>query len=161
MNKQNLLVSLIIILTFVLIGIIGYFVLAGQEKTAAVKVFFSNSEKDPQALECEKVYPVEREISRAKPIILTALEELLKGPTQEEQEKGYLTNINPGVIINDLVIENNIAKVDFSEQLEYQLGGSCRVIAIQAQIIETLKQFAEIDDVIISINGRIEDVLQP
>jgi len=157
MKKQNF----IIISILILIGIFGYFTFTNQENTVTVRVFFSNSEKDPQALECEKVYPVEREISRIKPIILTALEELLKGPTQEEQEKGYLTNINPGVIINDLIIENNIARVDFNEQLEYQLGGSCRVSAIWAQITETLKQFSGVEDVIISVNGRTEDVLQP
>jgi spore germination protein GerM len=50
---------------------------------------------------------------------------------------------------------------DFNERLEYQVGGSCRVSAIRAQISETLKQFPTIKDVIILINGRKEDVLQP
>jgi len=93
--------------------------------------------------------------------MVQALEELLKGPTLEEQEKGYLTNINPGVNINSLIVENNIVKVDFDEQLGFQVGGSCRVMAIRSQITGTLVQFPEINDVIISINGRIEDILQP
>ena len=63
--------------------------------------------------------------------------------------------------IQSLTIENSVAKVDFDEQLEFQVGGSCRVTAIRAQIRETLKQFPIIDSVIISINGRTEDVLQP
>jgi len=157
MSKQSLLIGLII--TLVLAGIIGYFII-GQEKTITVKIFFGNIKEDPELLNCEKVYSVERLVFKNKAMI-QALEELLKGPTLEEQEKGYLTNINSGVIINSLVVENNVAKVDFDEQLEYQVGGSCRVMAIRAQINGTLLQFSEIGDVIISINGRSEDILQP
>jgi spore germination protein GerM len=157
MSKQSLLIGLII--TLVLAGVIGYFII-GQEKTITVKIFFGNIKEDPEVLDCEKVYSVERLVFKNKAMI-QALEELLKGPTLEEQEKGYLTNINSGVIINSLVVENSIAKVDFDEQLGYQVGGSCRVMAIRSQITETLKQFSEVKDVIISINGRIEDILQP
>ncbi|MFH1582463.1 MAG: GerMN domain-containing protein, partial [bacterium] len=66
-----------------------------------------------------------------------------------------------GVEINSLSIINGVARADFNEQLEYQAGGSCRVGAIRAQITETLKQFPTVNEVIISINGRIEDILQP
>jgi len=158
MNKHNLLIiGLIIIL--VLAGVIGYFIIE-QRKTIIVKIFFSNSQEDPQALNCEKVYSVERQVLKNKAMV-QALEELLNGPNLEEQEKGYFTNINPGVNINSFIVEDNIAKVDFDEQLEYQVGGSCRVMAIRSQITGTLVQFPEINDVIISINGRTEDILQP
>ncbi|MBA7661011.1 hypothetical protein ES703_69021 [subsurface metagenome] len=63
--------------------------------------------------------------------------------------------------IQKLIIENGVAKIDFDEQLEFQVGGSCRVVAIRAQITETLKQFPTVDNVIISIDGRTEDILQP
>ncbi|MBU3925210.1 GerMN domain-containing protein, partial [Patescibacteria group bacterium] len=56
---------------------------------------------------------------------------------------------------------NGIAKVDFDERLEFQAGGSCRVAAIRAEITETLKQFPTVNNVVISINGRTEDILQP
>ena len=158
MDKRIFLIGLII--TLVLAGAIGYFFITGQEKTTMVKIFFGNIKKDPEVLNCEKVYSVEREVFENKEMV-QALEELLKGPTLEEQEKGYLTNINSGVNINSLIVENNIAKVDFDEQLGFQVGGSCRVMAIRSQITGTLVQFPEINDVIISINGRIEDILQP
>ena len=158
MNKKILLIGLVI--TLVLAGIIGYFFVIGQGKTITVKIFFGNIKEDPEVLNCEKVYSVERQVFENKAMI-QSLEELLKGPTLEEQEKGYFTTINSGVNINSLVVENSIAKVDFDEQLEYQLGGSCRVMAIRSQITGTLVQFSEINDVIISINGRTEDILQP
>lgn len=89
------------------------------------------------------------------------LEELLKGPTEAEKNSGYFTSINPDVKIQKFSIEDGVAKVDFDKQLEFQMGGSCRVSAIRAQITQTLKQFSEIKDVIISIDGRTEDILQP
>lgn len=158
MNKRIFLIGLII--TLVLAGAVGYFFITGQEKITTVKIFFGNIKEDPEVLNCEKVYSVERKVFENK-VMVQALEELLKGPTLEEQEKGYLTNINSGVNINSLIVENNIVKVDFDEQLGFQVGGSCRVMAIRSQITRTLVQFPEINDVIISINGRIEDILQP
>lgn len=128
--------------------------------TAKVKVFFNNGKMDPE-WSCYKVFPTEREVPKTKAIARAALEELLKGPTQTEKEAGFETNINPGVKIQNLTVENGVAKVDFDEQLEYQVGGSCRVAAISAQIHETLKQFSTVSQVIISINGRTEDILQP
>ena len=63
--------------------------------------------------------------------------------------------------VNSLIVKDDIVKVDFDEQLGYQIGGSCRVMAIRSQIMGTLVQFSEINNVIISINGRTEDILQP
>jgi len=60
-----------------------------------------------------------------------------------------------------LVIVDGVAQVDFDAQMEYQVGGSCRVGMIVRQIQETLKQFPSVKEVKISINGRSEDILQP
>ncbi len=129
-------------------------------KKITIKVFFNNSKMDSE-FSCNKVFPVERKIPKTLAVARAALEELLKGPTEQEKLEGFLTSINSGVKIQSLNIENGLAKVDFDERLEYQVGGSCRVSAIRAQITETLKQFPTVDNVIISINGRTEDILQP
>ena len=129
-------------------------------ETMTIKVYFNNDKLDPE-FSCNKVFPVEREISKTQAVAMAALKELLKGTTQGEEEKGFFTNINSGVKIQSLTIENGVAKVEFDEQLEFQVGGSCKVSAIRAQITETLKQFPTVDSVIISINGRTEDILQP
>jgi len=73
----------------------------------------------------------------------------------------YFTSICPCVKIQKLTIADGIAKVDFDQVLENAVGGSCRVTAIRAQINETLKQFSTVKEVIISVNGRTEDILQP
>ncbi|MDP3052664.1 MAG: GerMN domain-containing protein, partial [bacterium] len=130
------------------------------KETSKVKIYFNNSNLDPEA-SCNKVFAVERYISKTPAVGQAALEELLKGPTDTEKAGGYFTSINPGVKIQKLTIENGTAKVEFDEQLEFQVGGSCRVAAIRAQIVQTLKQFPTVKEVVISINGRTEDILQP
>ncbi|MFH1509625.1 MAG: GerMN domain-containing protein [Candidatus Nealsonbacteria bacterium] len=130
------------------------------EEKISIKVYFNNNELDPD-ISCNKVFSVNREIVKVPGIAKATLGELLKGTTQTEKDNNYFTNINSGVEINSLSIVDGIAKVDFNGQLDYQVGGSCRVGAIRAQITETLKQFTTVNEVIISINGRIEDILQP
>lgn len=134
------------------------FILPGKieakTKTMDVLVFFSNKG------ECENVTLTKRIISETVTPARSALEQLLMGPTKLEKSEGFRTNINSGVKINSLVIDNGVAKVDFSKELE-TTGGSCRVSAIRAQITKTLQQFRTVRDVIISINGDSETILQP
>lgn len=130
-------------------------------ETMTVKVFFGNSIFDPEVLDCSKNFAVEKTIPKTVAVARAALEQLLAGPTNVEKAEGYFTSINPGVKIQSLIVANGVANVDFDEQLEFQVGGSCRVAAIASQIRETLKQFPTVRDVVISINGRTEDILQP
>ncbi|MEK7658656.1 MAG: GerMN domain-containing protein [Patescibacteria group bacterium] len=131
-------------------------------ETMTVKAYFNNSKLDPEA-SCNKVFSVERIIPKTEATGSAVLMELFKGPTAKEKSEGFSTSINEGVILQLLTIgmESGTARADFNEQLEYQVGGSCRVSAIRTQITETLKQFPTIKSVIISINGRTEDILQP
>jgi len=133
---------------------------AALKEKMTVKVFFNNSNLDPE-FSCNKVFPVVRTVDKTQAVAMAALDELLKGVSGEEESQGYFTSINPGVGINKLSIEDGTARVDFDEQLEFQVGGSCKVSAIRSQIIETLKQFPTVENVIISINDRTEDILQP
>lgn len=125
-----------------------------------IKIFFNNDKLDPE-ISCNKVFPVEREISKTPAIARAALTELLSGPTNDDKNAGFTSSLNSDIIIQSLNIKNGTAYVDFNEQLERGVGGSCRVSAIRSQITETLKQFTSIEQVIISINGRSEDILQP
>jgi len=130
-------------------------------ETMTVKAFFGNTQKNPNAMDCTLVYPVEKIIAKTQGTEQASLEELLKGPTEAEKNQGYYTSINPGVKIQKLTITNGTAYADFDETLEQAVGGSCRVAAIASQIRETLKQFPAVKNVVISINGRTGDILQP
>lgn len=135
-------------------------VIITPSQTTLVKAFFSNNNFDPE-VSCNKVFEVERRVPRTVAVARAALEQLLAGPSNKEKAQGFFTSINPGVKIQKLEITGGAAKVDFNQTLEQAVGGSCRVAAIRAQITETLKQFSTVKDVLISINGRTEDILQP
>lgn len=129
--------------------------------TLTLKVFFGNELKNPNAMDCSLVYPVDRIVAKTVTTAKAALEELLKGPTEAELGQKYYTSINIGVSLNKVTIQDGTAYADFNSQLDYQVGGSCRVASIASQIRETLKQFPTVKNVIISIDGRTEDILQP
>ena len=127
-------------------------------ETMIIKVYFGKTSADST---CNVVFPTDRIISKTEAVAKAALEELLNGPTNNEKTRGFFTSINQGVKIQSLTIVDGVAKVDFDEQLEFQVGGSCMVAAIRAQITQTLKQFSSVKSVVISIDGRTEDILQP
>ncbi|MBD3362258.1 hypothetical protein GF362_00890 [Candidatus Dojkabacteria bacterium] len=131
------------------------------QENSIIEVFFYNTKNDPNMLDCSKVYPVKREIKKTEAMGKAAINELLKGPEQDEVDDGYSTSIPEGVVLQSLRIENDIAYADFNEKLDYQVGGSCRVESIRSQISQTLKQFPTVNQVIISINNESNDILQP
>jgi spore germination protein GerM len=154
MNKKINIISLVLLLF--LLGLVSQ----GAARPLTVKAFFNNDKLDPEHT-CVKVFPITREIGATRAVARAALQELLKGPTPEERAEGYYTQINAGVKIQRLAIKAGVAKVDFNETLGYRVAGSCRTSAIIAQITQTLKQFPPVKQVVISINGRTEDILQP
>lgn len=130
-----------------------------SDEKIMVKVFFSDAKQDQDVFDCGRVYPAGRIIDKTLSVGRSALEELLGGPTSEEKASGFSTSIPDGVEIQSLVIKDGVAKIDFNSAVE--TGGSCRVSAIRAQITETLKQFPTVSDVVISVNGNVEEALQP
>ncbi len=108
----------------------------------------------------EDLTAVERVVDASAPA-RGALEELLAGITAEEEGEGLTTAINEGVVINELTIEDGVARVDFSSELNEGVAGSATVMAIRDQIEATLLQFDTVDEVVISIEGESEKILQP
>ncbi|MDP3696729.1 MAG: GerMN domain-containing protein [Candidatus Taylorbacteria bacterium] len=150
-----------------------------EKEFKTISVFFPNVQNDPEALDCETTYPVERVLGRMTDNKKSALGEfaylavadLLKGPTEQEKVQGFFTSINDGTRVQRVIIESGVAHVDFNDRLNEGVAllrqgsegqaGSCKVQAIRSQITETLTQFLEIKEVVISVNGRTEDILQP
>ncbi len=160
--KYKLLIVLVVV--FLILSVI--YILNNKNSgpsEISLKIFFSNNQLDPE-ISCVKVFPVLRQIgadNNRTNFYTAVLEFLLRGPGEKEKSTGYFTSINLGVKVQKISFQEGILNVDFSEELEREVGGSCRVSAIRAQIIETLKQFPEVKDVKISVNGRSEDILQP
>lgn len=134
-----------------------------------IQIFLSSRTEDPDILYCNRTYPISREVSRFSnnrksylgEYAYLALAELLKGPTEFEKKNGYFSSVNEGTKIQQIIIENGVALVDFNQKLNKGVAGSCKVQAIRSQIENTLKQFPEVKDVVISVDGEIEKNLQP
>lgn len=123
-----------------------------------IKVYFGKNEITSS--NCNLVFPVEREVPQTPAVLKTALQELLKGPTEQEKAQGYFSSIPAGAKLNRVMIENRTAIADFTKELDPR-GGSCRVEEIFAEIQNTAKQFPSVDEIIISIGGSTEEILQP
>lgn len=152
-----------IVIVLAVVAVIVFRVLyhpANAPTLMTVKVYFANNTLDPE-ITCQKVFSVTRTIPRTAAVGTEALKELLKGTTDAEEAQGYLTTLPEGVHLTSLTITNGTARADFDAALEYQIGGSCRVSFIRRQITATLEQFSTVRHVIISIDGRTEDILQP
>jgi hypothetical protein len=133
----------------------------GAADEIPVKVYFGNATLDP-ANECTLVFPVERTVSGKTAIYRAAIEELLKGPNADDVAAGYATSIPGSVTLKSVAADaGGVVTADFDERLDRNVAGSCRVQAIRAQIGATLKQFPEVRDVIIAVNGRTDEVLEP
>jgi spore germination protein GerM len=126
-----------------------------------VQIFFGNSEKDPDMLRCDSVHSVDRIVRAVGDPARAALESLLEGPSPEEEAHGYFTSLNKDVEVKELTVREGVAIVNFDEQLDRGVAGSCRVEAIRAQIERTLLQFPEIKGVRILVEGQEETALQP
>lgn len=129
-----------------------------NSNTMNLKVYFADKKSSDN---CTKVTALQRITDRTQAPARATLYSLLQGPTKSERDRGFFTSINSGVKIQWLVIENGIARVDFDKTLEEEVGGSCKVSNIRAQITQTLLQFPTVKTVVISIDGRTEDILQP
>jgi hypothetical protein len=109
----------------------------------------------------EEIVVVEREIPYTIRTAQAAILELLKGPNPSEVDRGLSTAIAEGVELNNIYIEDRVVYADFNETLDEGVAGSAWVTSIRSQIEKTLNQFETVDEVVISVNGETEDILQP
>lgn len=128
------------------------------EKT--VDVYFGNRHMGSSG-DCSKVFPVARRILNAETFGPGALEALLKGVSDGEKADGYFTSLNDKVLLRKFQILNKVAYVDFDSRFSQNMGGSCRVTSIRAQIERTLTSLPDIDFVVISVDGQTEGILEP
>lgn len=128
-----------------------------SRETIPVKSFFGNSKLDPE-LDCTKVFEVERQVPKTEAVAKASLEALLAGPTYPEEQNGYFSSLNSGIKINRFSVRDGIAYVDLSRELTKDVEGTCRAAAIRAEISTTLRQFPAVKDVVITVEGKTNEV---
>lgn len=133
----------------------------GAPSKLEVEVFFGNSAKDPQSLDCSRVYPVHRSLPATEAVARAAMEALLRGPSADESKQGYFTSLNRNVPVRSLEVRDGTAWVDFGAGFEEGVAGSCRIESMRAQVERTLLQFDSVRSVRITVQGREATALQP
>jgi len=127
-----------------------------QIKVYFAKKLFSGCSVDIKASDLEYFY---RSIPKTQAVARASIEELLKGPTQEEINKGYISDIPDGTSIKSITITNGEALVDFNGKIENGVTSCSGGMRIW-QIRQTLLQFPTIQTVKFSVDGKTEYIFQ-
>lgn len=128
-----------------------------QIATMEVKEYWTTADSGTDCgIVASSVHRVPKSVATAH----AAIAELLRGPDATDVSKGFGTSIPPFVTLKSITIDSGVAKVEFNSNIE--VGGSCRVTSIRAQIESTLKQFPTVTSVVITSEGRTPaESLQP
>ena len=131
-----------------------------KPETPYVTLYFQNSKMiKGYASPGATVFPVERKNLLRKAGPRAAILELLKGPTKQEQDEGYYSQVWPGTRLQSLKIKNGVIYADFSKELGGCGGGTDCQVPVQAPIDQTLQQFCP-KQVVLTVDGS-EGPLNP
>jgi len=109
--------------------------------SVSMSIFF-NRMGDDAVGSCANVFPVERSLSGKGSAYRTAIEELIKGPTEEEKAAGYYSSLPKNAVLKSVAADaGGSVTADFSSALVSGSAGSCRQAAVVSQIVATLEQF--------------------
>lgn len=126
----------------------------------ALKVYFSNSEMNPNMQDCGQVFPVERVVLKTQQTAKAALLQLFGGPTDIEKANGYASWFSPQTagILESVNIKDGIAYVNLKHDFTSIISGvssSCGGAEFLAEMTQTLKQFPTIKDVVFAIDANV------
>jgi len=114
-----------------------------------IKIYFVKVNEQNEKIFLASIY---RKLESASPLKET-FSILLKGPSKREKRMGYLTALPKGLRINKIVVNGKTANIDFNKYLSYGASGNILLSRIN-QIVYTATQFPNIDNVLITINGK-------
>lgn len=101
----------------------------------------------------ETIGVVRREVPATEAVGRAAMEQLLAGPTSEEEGIGFSTQIPAGTDLLDLAVADGVATVNLSARYA-EGGGSATMFARLAQVVFTLTQFPTVDGVEFQLDGE-------
>ena len=110
--------------------------------------------------DCTKTAVFRRPIPKSVAMARLLIEVLLEGPTAEEKAAGASSPFPSGSEVRSVLMREGEVVVDFNEKLQ-NVGGSCRVAAIQKSVTETLLQLPTVKRVVITAGGSKDLALQP
>lgn len=131
----------------------------GTEEDRKVKItlYFGDQKAIESGTPCETGYvrPVVREFPHTTGVLRLALQELIRGPLPGE---GDLVRTLPAAVqVLNLKIENEVAYIDFSEELltaPDSPGGSLGGSLLVQSLVYTATQFSTVKSVLVTVNGQ-------
>jgi len=117
-----------------------------------VKVYFVKYSKG-QA----RIVSVNREVTPENSKIKVAITELLKGPSEEEKKKGFLSEIPEETKLLGIKEDQKEVVVDLSEDFEYGGGSSSQMVRVE-QLVKTAMNASK-KPVYLNIEGRRAEVI--
>ena len=108
-----------------------------------------------------KLVAVERELPTIENPVVVAIDQLLRGPNEQEAANGLTTKIPAGTRSRGVDVEGHTAIIDLnSTLLEYQ-GGSSEAKGIVQQIVYTATSVRGIKEVILKLQGSDQFLIGP
>ena len=118
-------------------------------------VYFTQIDKDGQILQSR----VTRRIPVSETPMQDALNILIAGPSSDELNRGILNLIPQNTRILSATVRSNTAYISFSEDFMFNTFGVEGYVAQLRQIVWTVTEFPNVNDVQILIEGRRLDYL--
>lgn len=106
--------------------------------------FFQNS----------KLSPVERELPTNENPVAIAMDQLMRGPNDQELAKGFVTVIPAGTRARNVAVEGDTAIIDLNDQVSNFFGGRENAERIVAQIVNTATSVRGVKKVILKLEGN-------
>jgi spore germination protein GerM len=100
-----------------------------------------------------KLAPVERELPTNENPVTIAMDQLMRGPNEQEKAIGFVTVIPSGTRARNVAVEGDTAIIDFNDQLSNFKGGRENAERIVAQIVNTATSVRGVKKVIIELEG--------
>lgn len=127
----------------------------------SVKLYFPTSASMAETTDCVAYTSVTRLVVDDGEYMRFTIDALLRGPTEAEKKAGFQTSIPSATMLVGMDVRDGVARLQFTKALDEGVAGSCMVGMIRSQIEQTARQFSGVRDVVLSIDGRVDDVLQP
>lgn len=121
-----------------------------------IKLYYKNYKSDPDVMDCSAKDFVLRQVKNDDNLFLNTAKLLLTNElTATELNTGLIADyLDPDyaarkakLSIDEITVANKIATVEISDPLQFTSGGSCRGGILASALVNTLKQFDEINSV--------------
>ena len=148
-TRKRVVRAIVFLTVAIILSTVVYLYFANQ-KERGVKIYFFKG---------EKLFAVERAV-RADEVPLTqALQDLFAGPSQEEIDRGLITQLPDGIKLLSFKIKQGVAIVNLNSRINAYGGGAARVRGMIAQIVYTVTELPGIDKAWIWVEGKNEVTL--